>query len=86
MKKRLNVGKYKYRILFIVLIFAIYLLYNSYPCLKLSLTEIPDKITRNITEKTKAIVFLYGNGICGTCPQGKFLFSQKKDRCFIYCS
>ncbi|NIM12757.1 MAG: hypothetical protein GTO45_11685 [Candidatus Aminicenantes bacterium] len=63
--------------MFLFAVIGIYLIVTSYPCLRLSLTGFPEILKVNLDKGISKIVFLYGGGICGTCPQGTFIFSLK---------
>jgi len=75
--------KLKYRILFILSIIGIFIIYKSYNCIILNFSPIPKLITNN--SSLKLVIILYGYGICGTCPSGKFINSikDKQDVLFI---
>jgi hypothetical protein len=51
----------------------------------LSIKGIPGIIKENLDIGVDKVIFLYGGGICGTCPQGKFLYSlkERKDILFV---
>ncbi|GEM_PF-1640541 len=67
-----------YRISILILIIGISMIVNSYSCIMLSLTGVPDRITKNIDRKIDKIILLYGENLCGTCPTGVFLLSLKE--------
>jgi len=67
--------KLRYRILMAIAVLGVALLYYFYPCLMLSIKNIPHNYSLN--SDIEEIVLLYGKGICGSCPTGKFLNSLK---------
>ncbi|HLP48253.1 MAG TPA: hypothetical protein VK469_20085 [Candidatus Kapabacteria bacterium] len=68
--------KYLLRFIILLIIVILFVLYSSYPCLKLKLSSIPKDIKNNVTEEIDGLLFIYGDSICATCPQGKFIFER----------
>lgn len=77
MEKRKEI-KTRYRVLFILVIVAIFFFQNYYPCLRLNLSSLPPLISKNMP--VQGVLFLYGEGVCENCPNGKFLISIKERR------
>jgi hypothetical protein len=71
----------KYRILFTLAFLAIILLYYFFPCLMLSVKDVPGY--KLLEKETTNIIFLYGYGICDSCPTGQFLESLKNSKNFL---
>lgn len=76
--------KISYRIIILLLIVGIYLIYNSFPCIMINLSGIPQKIKVNLDKGMNKIIFVYGAGICGTCPQGSFIYSLKESKDVLF--
>lgn len=74
MKKKSNL---KYRILFVVLVVAVFLVVHFYPCIMLNFSSLPETITKSIPGNSKDILILYGPGLCSSCPPGHYLGSLK---------
>ena len=74
--------KLRYRLLIAIAVLGIALLYYFYPCLMLSIKNIPQHYSLNID--IGEIVFLYEKGICGSCPTGEFLNSLKYNKKVLF--
>lgn len=74
--------KLQYRILIALAVVGIALLYYFYPCLMLNFKNLPHYEALN--NDTREIVFLYGKGICGTCPTGNFLNSLEDTQKILF--
>lgn len=65
--------KYLFRISILIILISVFLIYISYPCLVLKLSSFPKIIKDNMTVEIDGLLFIYGDAICGVCPQGRFV-------------
>jgi len=79
MKKKYTIG-----IIIILIILAIYFISNFYHCLILDLTALPEVVEKYLNCNSRDFVFLYGKGICGSCPAGRYVYSLREKREFIF--
>jgi hypothetical protein len=62
-----------------VVVVLIFIVVKYYNCIVLELSSIPGVIAGN-----KKAFFLYGSGICSTCPPGKLLMAIKDKKDILY--
>jgi hypothetical protein len=66
-------NKFLFRFAVLIILVVIFLIYVSYPCLVIKLSSYPEIIKSNATGDIDGLLFIYGDSICGVCPQGRFI-------------
>lgn len=75
----------KNRILILVAIILIAVLIKFLPCITYSMAKMPEMISKSFGKSdTKVVFFLLGEGICGTCPTGRFVYSLRENKDILF--